>query len=96
MEPVRPQELYTAARISDALVWAAGLAGIVAGALLFRAGDTGFAIVAWLVTFITGAALRHASWASKALAELLVRTGRIEEELRLSASRREPPGGSWH
>jgi len=95
MEPVRPQELYTAARIADALVWAAGLSGVVAGALLFRAGNVGFAIVAWVLTFIAGAALRLASYASKALAELLLRTGNIEEELRVAATRRDRPDG-WH
>ncbi|MGH8934172.1 MAG: hypothetical protein ACRDZO_26915 [Egibacteraceae bacterium] len=94
MDTIRPRELLTAARMADALVWAAGLAGVIAGALLFRAGDEGFAIVAWVLTFIAGAALRLASWASKALAELLIRTERIEEELYRSATRPERPG--WH
>ncbi|MGH8885193.1 MAG: hypothetical protein ACRDYX_08490 [Egibacteraceae bacterium] len=93
MEPISPLQLHAAARIADALVWAAGLAGVVAGALLYRAGNLGFAIVAWVVTFIAGAALRLASWATKALAELLVRTERIEEELAKHA-RPERPG--WH
>ncbi len=89
MDTIRPRELLTAARMADALVWAAGLAGVIAGALLFRAGDEGFAIVAWVLTFIAGAALRLAAWASKALAELLIRTERIEEELYRSATRPE-------
>lgn len=93
MEPIRPLQLHTAARIADALVWAAGLAGVVAGALLYRAGDLGFAIVAWVLTFVAGAALRLASWATKALAELLVRTERIEEEL---AMRPRPEQTGWH
>ncbi|MGH8907199.1 MAG: hypothetical protein ACRD0K_11895 [Egibacteraceae bacterium] len=92
MDHIHPRELLTAARMADALVWAAGLAGVVAGALLFRAGDTGFAIVAWVLTFIAGAALRLASWGSRALAELLVRTERIEEEIARAASRPE----GWH
>jgi hypothetical protein len=91
MDTIRPRELLTAARMADALVWAAGLAGIIAGALLFRAGDTGFAIVAWVLTFIAGATLRLASWASKALAELLIRTERIEEEIV-----RSKRGERWH
>lgn len=93
MEPIRPSELHTAARIADALVWAAGLAGAIAGALLFRDGDLGFAIVAWVLTFIAGAALRLASWASKALAALLTRTERIEEEL---ATLARPERRGWH
>jgi hypothetical protein len=91
MDTIRPRELLTAARMADALVWAAGLAGIIAGALLFRAGDTGFAIVAWVLTFIAGATLRLASWASKALAELLIRTERMEEEIA-----RSKRGERWH
>ncbi len=91
MDTIHPRELLTAARMADALVWAAGLAGIIAGALLFRAGDTGFAIVAWVLTFIAGATLRLASWASKALAELLIRTERIEEEII-----RSKRGERWH
>jgi hypothetical protein len=93
MEPIRPLQLHAAARIADALVWAAGLAGVVAGALLYRAGNLGFAIVAWVVTFVAGAALRLASWATKALAELLVRTARIEEEL---INRPGPERPGWH
>ncbi|MGH8901495.1 MAG: hypothetical protein ACRDYA_07380 [Egibacteraceae bacterium] len=92
MEPIRPLQLHTAARIADALVWAAGLAGVVAGALLYRAGDLGFAVVAWVLTFVAGAVLRLASWATKALAELLVRTERIEERLAM----RPPPEHPWH
>jgi hypothetical protein len=93
MDTIRPRELLTAARMADALVWAAGLAGVIAGALLYRSGQEGFAIVAWVLTFIAGAALRLASWASKALAELLVRTERIEEEITRSTPRPDRP--SW-
>lgn len=81
MEPVKPSHLHTAARVSDALVYAAGIAGVIAGGLLLRSGDTGFAVVAWTLTFVAGASLRLASWAAKALAELLVRTERIEDSL---------------
>lgn len=110
MEQVKPSHLHTAARVSDALVYAAGLAGVIAGGLLLRSGDTGFAVVAWALTFVAGASLRLASWAAKALAELLVRTERIEERLTGvradqtgAESRRpdEPPDpyrrwGGWH
>jgi hypothetical protein len=81
MDPIRPRELLTAARIADALVYAAGTAGVIAGGLLFRDGELGFAAVAWALTFVAGAALRLASWASKALAQLLVRTEQIADDL---------------
>ena len=81
MDPIRPRELVTAARVADALVYAAGVAGIVAGGLLFRDDQAGFAVVAWALAFVAGAALRLASWCAKALAELLERTGRIAEDV---------------
>ena len=82
MEPVRPRELQLAARVADALVYAAGVAGVIAGALLFRDGEVGFAVIAWALTFVAGASLRLASWASRALAQLLIRTDQIAEDVR--------------
>ena len=81
MEPVKPSELQTAARVADALVYAAGVAGIVAGGLLFRDGQAGFAVVAWALAFVAGAALRLAAWASRALAQLLLRTDLLTEAI---------------
>lgn len=95
MEPVKTRELIVAARIADALVYAAGIAGVVAGGLLFRDGQLGFAVVAWVVTFIAGAVLRLASWVARALGELLERTKRMEDDLaRLSSM--PPGGGPYH
>lgn len=81
MEPVKPRELATAARVADGLVYVAGVAGVVAGAMLFRGGDVAFALVAWVLTFVAGAALRLAAWAGRALAQLLERTERMEADL---------------
>lgn len=81
MDRVRPRELQVAARIADALVYAVGAAGVLAGGLLFREDGLGFAVVAWALTFVGGAALRLAAWAARALAELLVRSERIESDL---------------
>ena len=108
---ITPRELVIGARVADALVYAAGLAGVVAGGLLFRQGDAGWAVVAWALTFVAGAALRLASAGCRALAQLLERGERIEEELRRLSL--EPPaarsgepertpdpyrrwGGGWH
>jgi hypothetical protein len=96
MEPVKPRELHTAARVADALVYAAGVAGIVAGGLLFRDGEPGFAIVAWALAFVAGAALRLAAWCARALAQLLVRSEQIADELtdlRGALARTPPPAG---
>lgn len=92
-ERVKPSELVTAARIADALVFAAGAAGVIAGGLLARDGQLGFAVVAWTLTFVAGVGLRLAAWSARALAELLVRSRHVEDELaRLRAERpAEPP-----
>lgn len=81
MERVGPRELQTAARVADALVYAVGGAGVLAGGLLFRDGGLGFAVVAWALTFVGGAGLRLASWATRALAELLLRSERMESDI---------------
>jgi hypothetical protein len=112
MEPIKARELLTAARVADALVYAAGVAGIVAGGLLFRDDQPGFAVVAWALAFVAGAALRLAAWCARALAELLRRSDELLEEVtRLRgdlATGAEPPRspeqppdpyrrwGGWH
>lgn len=78
---IRPRELDTAARITEGLVYAVAIAGVVAGALLYREGQLGFAVVAWVMTFAAGTVLRLAAWGARALAELLVRTRSLEEDL---------------
>lgn len=97
-----------AARVADALVYVAGVAGIAAGGLLFRDGESAFALVAWILTFAAGAALRLSAWAAKALAQLLVASERIEADLailrREQAADLPAPGddpygrrwGGWH
>ncbi len=79
METVKPRELQLAARLAEALVYTTGVAGVIAGGLLFREGQAGFALVAWTLTFTAGAALRIAAYAARALADLLVRQARMEE-----------------
>lgn len=81
MEQTRLRELRLAARIADALVYAVGGAGVLAGGLLFRDDALGFAVVAWALTFVAGAGLRLAAWAARALAELLERSRRMEADL---------------
>lgn len=103
MESVKPSELKTAARVADGLVYVAGLAGVVAGALLFREGDIPFAIIAWVLTFIAGAVLRLAAWAARGIAQTMQEVSRIAEDV--AAMRRQqvaeqedhPPGfRGWH
>lgn len=87
MEQVKPRELHMGARVAEALVYAAGVAGVIAGGLLFSDGQPGFALVAWALTFVAGASLRLAAWAARALAVLLVRTEQIADDVaRMAAS----------
>ncbi|MEE8602187.1 hypothetical protein [Euzebya tangerina] len=105
----RPRELIAAARVADGLVVVVGLAGVVAGAQLFRAGDLAFAIIAWILTFIAGAALRLVVWMARGIAAVMDRTERIEQDIvAITRTRRQgapeeglgndPYGrlGGWH
>lgn len=78
MEHVAPAQLRAAARVVDALVYAVGVAGVVAGALRFQAGDLPSALVLWVLTFAAGAVLRLVAWGARALAQLLEQSERLE------------------
>lgn len=94
MERVHSAELLTAARVADALVYVVGVTGVLAGGLLVRDGELALAILAWLLTFTGGAGLRLASWGVRALAEILDRSRRLEEDLnRRGVTRPEPGSG---
>lgn len=107
MDSVKPRELATAARAADGLVYVVGVAGVVAGALLFRDGSTALAIVAWALTFVAGVVLRLVAWGARGVAQLLERTERMEADLatiiRDGGSSTDPGGaggygrwGRWH
>lgn len=81
MDRIEAAQLRTAARVADALVYAAGAVGVVAGGLLVQSGRLPYALLAWVLTFIAGAVLRLGAWGARALAELLVRSDRIERTL---------------
>lgn len=92
MAEVKPSELYTAARISDALVYAVGVGGVVGGGLLFQDEQLGLALVAWAVTFCVAAGLRLLAWMTKGVAQMLQRSDRIIEEVgHLSREQRHTP-----
>lgn len=81
MSQVKPSELYTAARLADALVYVVGVAGVVGGGLLFQQDRLGLALVAWALTFCVGAGLRLVAWSTKGVAQMLQRSDTIIEEL---------------
>lgn len=79
---VRPAQLHAAARMSSALVYTVGIAGVVAGSVLWRQGEVPFAIVAWALTFVAGAALQLIAWLTRGVAQLLERSEQLGDELR--------------
>lgn len=91
VEPVAPRELLVAARVADGLVYVVGLAGTVAGAQLFRAGDVALAVVAWVLTFVAGAALRLVVWMARGIAQVMDRSERIEQDVARVLSRPPDP-----
>ena len=107
MDPVKPRELFTAARVADGLVVVVGLAGVIAGAQLFRGGEVAFAVIAWVLTFVAGAALRLVVWMARGVAQVMDRTERIEQDvarlLRADVAAEDQQGddpyrrwGGWH
>lgn len=70
MQRVSLRELAIATRTADALVYTVGVAGVIAGGLLLRAGSIGFAVVAWVLTFVAGATLRLISAITRGIADL--------------------------
>ncbi|MGH3440676.1 MAG: hypothetical protein ACRDUY_01255 [Nitriliruptorales bacterium] len=76
-----PKDLNAAASVAQTLAYAAGLAGVVAGGLLHRGGETGFAVVAWVLTFAVGAILMVAAFLARGMAALLARIARIEQDV---------------
>lgn len=76
-----PKDLRGAAALAQTLAYVAGLAGVVAGALLYRDGQTAFAVVAWALSFAAGAILMIAAFLTRAVAALLGRVARIEQDV---------------
>ena len=80
---VRPGQLHSAARLSTALVYTVGVAGVIAGGVLWREGNVPFALVAWALTFVAGAALQLVAWLTRGVAQILQRIEQLGEEIRL-------------
>lgn len=90
-----PKELRGAARACTILAYAAGLAGITAGTLVFRQGELAFAIILWVMTFAVGAALMGVAVLVRAVAGLSARLDHLGSDVRVLVGdrmRNEPPG----
>lgn len=78
-----PKELRGAAAVATSLAYVVGLAGVVAGGLVFRDGDTTLAFILWVLTFAAGGALMVVALVVRAFASLLGRFAAVEQDLRV-------------
>jgi hypothetical protein len=96
------RELAIATRTADALVYTVGISGVVAGGLLLRDGSIGFAVVAWVLTFVAGATLRLISAITRGIADIKSQLERPRDGLpepAPPAASNDPPDrlwGGWH
>lgn len=78
-----PKDLRGAGAVAQSLAYVAGLAGVVAGALLYADGETAFAVVVWVLTFAVGAVLMIAAFLVRAMAALLGHIARIAADVQV-------------
>ena len=104
MQRVSLRELAIATRTADALVYTVGICGVVAGGLLLRDGSIGFAVVAWVLTFVAGATLRLISAMTRGIADIKGKLERPDDpppQPTPPATADDPPDpyrrwGGWH
>lgn len=82
-----PRDLRGAAAVSRTLAYAAGAVGIVAGVVLYRSGETAFAVAVWVLTFGVGALLMIAAFLLLAIMGVLARVTAIESDVRVVVGR---------
>lgn len=76
-----PKDLRGAASVAQTLAYVSGLAGVVAGALVYRDGDVTLAVVIWVLTFAAGALMMIAAFLSRALASVLARLTKLDGDV---------------
>lgn len=86
-----PKDLHGAASVAQTLAYVVGLAGVVAGGIVFRSmGEVGLALLVWVLTFAAGALLMIVAFLVNGLAALLARTAAMEQDLRVLLGRNDP------
>ena len=85
-----PRDLSGAAIVAQSLAYTSGIAGVIAGALLYRDGMAPFAIVVWVLTFAVGAILMIAAFLARGMSALLARLTRIEQDIGVVVARARP------
>lgn len=85
-----PKDMRGAAGVAVTLAYTTGLAGVVAGAVLFQRAETTMAVVVIVVTFAIGAALMIASYLVRGLAAVLAHIAALESDVRVLLADRYP------
>lgn len=98
MDVPAPRDIIGAARVAQSLAYVVGAAGVIAGAVAYRAdGDVAGALLVWVLTFAAGALLMVVSLLARSVAVLLARTEAMERDLRVLLGRHgqdeDPPRG---
>ena len=83
-----PKDMRGAASVAVSLAYVTGLAGIVAGAVVFQRGEPVLGVVVWIMTFTMGAALMIASYLVRGLAAVLAHLARLESDVNVLLSDR--------
>ncbi len=78
-----PKELRGAAAVAASLAYIVGLAGIVAGGLVLRDGDSVGAVILWVLTFAAGAAMMVLAMLIRGVAAILARLTQVEGDVRV-------------
>ena len=74
--------------MSRTLAYASGLAGVVAGGILYQQGEVPFAVAIWVLTFAVGALLMIAGFLLQAMTAVLARLAAMEQDVRVLVGRR--------
>lgn len=91
-----PKDLRGAGAVAQSLAYVAGLAGVIAGGLLYRDGETAFAVVAWVLTFAVGAMLMIAAFLVRAMAAILGHLARLASDVQVLIADRGRSGRMEH
>lgn len=78
-----PKDLRGAAAVAQSLAYASGLAGVIAGAVVYRDGEVALAVVLWVLTFAAGALMMLAAFLARGLASLLARLTKMDSDLQV-------------
>lgn len=91
-----PRDLRGAGAVAQSLAYVVGLAGVVAGGLLFQRGETILGIAIIVLTFAVGALMMVAAFLVRGMAGLLARLSQVESDVQvLVHDRSRPEHGPW-